>query len=190
LEDLKQEVVLDISQLILDITGIFDPTPVSDGSNALICLARGNWIGAAISAVGIIHYIGDVTKTAKLPRYLESVRKTVKVAHMDPQWALTLRELFFKLKKTLDDIDGAGVDKFPDSAAKYLKEIREEIDEFLTREKTAPSAKTNPSGSKAHKGGSSSDKGKSVSAEPAHTPTTEQTKWRRIRTGTALPGLQ
>ncbi|MGD8594314.1 MAG: DUF6531 domain-containing protein, partial [Gammaproteobacteria bacterium] len=170
LEDLKSEVVLDMSQLVLDITGIFDPTPVSDGSNALISLARGNWFDAAISAVSIIPYIGDVAKTAKLPRYLESVRKAVKVSHMDPQWASTLRELFFKLKKTLDDIYEAGADKLPDSAAKYLKEIREEINEFLTREKTAPGAKNNPSANKASKGGSNADKGKPVSAEPAHTP--------------------
>ena len=142
LEGLKNEVVWDIAQLILDITGIFDPTPVSDGSSALISLARGRWFDAMISAVSIVPYVGDLAKTAKLPRYLESVRKAVKIAHSDPQWALTLRELFLKLKKTLDEIYSGGADKLPDSASKYLKQLKEEIDEFLTREKTAPQAKS------------------------------------------------
>lgn len=98
-EQAKRTLAMDIGQLILDITGIFDPTPASDGVNALISLGRGNWFDAVVSAVSIIPYAGDLAKAAKLPRYIKSVRKAIHIAKIDPKWAKALRELFLKLKQ-------------------------------------------------------------------------------------------
>ena len=166
LDSLKSEVVWDVSQMILDFTGIFDPTPVSDGSSALISLARGRWFDAVVSAVSLVPYVGDLAKTAKLPRYLESVRKAIKVASVDAKWGMNLRELFVKLKVTLDKVYDAGVDTLPVSAVKNLKQLKNEIDEFLSRTKTAPNAKSSKSNSRAS--GASEDR--VVSDEPTHTP--------------------
>ena len=166
LESLKSEVVWDVTQMILDITGIFDPTPVSDGSSAAISLARGRWFDAFISAVSIVPYVGDLAKTAKLPRYLESVRKAIKIASRDSEWAVGLRELFTKLKIALDKVYEVGVDSLPESAVKYLKQLRDEIDEFLTRAKTAPGAKSGKTSSN----GASASEGKIGSTEPSQTP--------------------
>lgn len=51
--------LLDKFQTALDIIGLFDPTPLSDGLNAAIHLARGNYAQAALSAVSMIPYAGD-----------------------------------------------------------------------------------------------------------------------------------
>ncbi|MDO5088132.1 MAG: hypothetical protein Q4D74_11090, partial [Comamonadaceae bacterium] len=56
------ELALDLTQIGLDIVGIFDPTPISDGSNALISLFRGDFLGAGLSAVSMIPYVGDAAK--------------------------------------------------------------------------------------------------------------------------------
>lgn len=41
----QSEVAIDILQLTLDLAGIVDPTPRSDGASALVSIARGVWMG-------------------------------------------------------------------------------------------------------------------------------------------------
>ncbi len=91
LEAEKKEIALDICQFILDMTGIIDPTPASDGTNAIISLGRGRWIDAVISVVSIAPYIGDFAKLGKLPRYLASIRKAIRIAKTDAQWSIALK---------------------------------------------------------------------------------------------------
>ena len=62
----------DVTQIALDIVGLVDPTPISDGVNGLISLGRGDWLGAGISAVSMIPYVGDAAKLGKLGRYAEN----------------------------------------------------------------------------------------------------------------------
>lgn len=130
-EQAKRALAMDIGQLILDITGIFDPSPISDGTNLLISLARRNWVDAVASAVSIVPYIGDLSKTAKLPRYIKSVREAIRIAKFDPKWANALRTLFTKLKKVLDECTNLAVDLLPDAAKKQLIELKNEVDKFL-----------------------------------------------------------
>jgi hypothetical protein len=130
-EDLKSELALDIGQLILDITGILDPTPISDGTNALLSLARGRWFDAAINAVSIVPYLGDLAKTAKLPHYLETIHKAVRIAGTDRKWAAALRKLFLKLKIVLDKGLKAAAGKLPDAARRQLTALKKEVDDFL-----------------------------------------------------------
>jgi hypothetical protein len=127
----KRELAFDISQLILDITGILDPTPVSDGANTLLSLARGNWFDAVVSAVSMVPFVGDLAKMAKLPKYVDSVRGAVIVAKTDPRWAAHLRELFRKLKVAIDKCWVAGADTLPDTSRRQLKALKDEVDSFL-----------------------------------------------------------
>ena len=55
-----RELALDLVQLSLDLAGIVDPTPISDGSGALLALARGLWLDSAISGVSMVPYVGDL----------------------------------------------------------------------------------------------------------------------------------
>lgn len=45
--------------LTADITGILDPTPISDGVSGVISLGKGDFSGAALSAVSMVPYFGD-----------------------------------------------------------------------------------------------------------------------------------
>jgi hypothetical protein len=55
----------DIGHTALDVLGTFDPTPLSDGINAAWYLAEGDKVNAAISAAGMIPYVGDAAKVGK-----------------------------------------------------------------------------------------------------------------------------
>jgi len=51
-----------------DIVGIFDPTPVSDGVGAVLSLAQGDILGAGLSIMGMIPYVGDLGKIGKIAK--------------------------------------------------------------------------------------------------------------------------
>jgi hypothetical protein len=167
-EQAKRALAMDIGQLVLDITGIIDPTPISDGANFLISLARRNWVDAVASAVSIVPYIGDLAKTAKLPRYIRSVRKAIDIARFDFRWARALRELFAKLKQVLDECSKLADDLLPDAAIKQLKALKDEIDNFLSM-KGGTTGK--PSGSGKKTGSQSSSTTKSQSKSDSSKPT-------------------
>ena len=57
--------IIDKFHAILDVIGVFDPTPISDGLNSIIYLAEGDFVNAAISAASIVPYIGDGAKAGK-----------------------------------------------------------------------------------------------------------------------------
>ena len=57
---------LDGIHTMLDAVGVVDPFGISDGINALIYLGQGDFKNAGISALGIVPYIGDTAKGARL----------------------------------------------------------------------------------------------------------------------------
>ncbi len=67
---LKQEATsmtkLEYATISADIVGIFDPTPASDGVGAVLSLAQGDILGAGLSIVGMIPYVGDLGKIGKI----------------------------------------------------------------------------------------------------------------------------
>jgi RHS repeat-associated protein len=70
----------------LDAVGVFDPTGIADGINALTYVVQGQWGNAGLSAAGIIPYIGDLgkvgkygTKGLKAADKVNDVRKAVSV---------------------------------------------------------------------------------------------------------------
>lgn len=71
-EELEPEGGMDpkaIAALIADITGIFDPTPISDGVAAGIDLSDGDVAGAGLSLLSMVPYLGDaVAKPVKFVR--------------------------------------------------------------------------------------------------------------------------
>lgn len=74
LKDLTQSREWEIAQGAVDAAGIVDPTPISDGISAVMSVAKGDWIGAGLSAVSMIPYLGDaVAKTAKGARALKKL---------------------------------------------------------------------------------------------------------------------
>ena len=77
----KQLSPVDYASVVTDITGIFDPTPISDGAGFLLSAAQGDALGAALSLVGIAPYAGD------------ALAKPLKIAKKAPQTAKALEAL-------------------------------------------------------------------------------------------------
>lgn len=69
-DTLKQEATslkpAEYAQLTADIAGIFDPSPISDTAGLGLSLWNGDWLGAGISVVGYVPYLGDTLKPVKI----------------------------------------------------------------------------------------------------------------------------
>ena len=61
----------------LDIVGVFEPTPFADMASAGIEAKNGNWIGAALSGLGTVPYIGDLGKTGKIPKHVKTIENAI-----------------------------------------------------------------------------------------------------------------
>jgi hypothetical protein len=59
-----------IATMALDLAGIFDPTPVSDGLSGLVSLFRGEWAQAGLSVAAMVPWIGDTGKVLKFGKQL------------------------------------------------------------------------------------------------------------------------
>ena len=113
-QEIDADLALDLAQIGLDIAGIFDPTPISDGANTLISLGRGDWLGAGLSAVSMIPYVGDAAKLGKLGKYAQTVAKAIG-----------------------DAIAKLPLDKLPESARKQLTTLNELTGIFAKESDTA-----------------------------------------------------
>lgn len=121
------ELALDVTQMALDIAGLVDPTPISDGANGLISLARGDWLGAGISAVSMIPYVGDAAKLGKLGRYAETLANAVDLAKANPAIAQQLGPAMEKLREAFGHIP---LDKLPQPMREALEPIKTKLDDF------------------------------------------------------------
>jgi hypothetical protein len=124
----QKSLALDVTQLGLDIVGIFEPTPFADGANTLISLGRGDWFGAITSAAGIIPYVGDAAKLGKLGKWAETVAKAVDMAATNPAFRKAIEPA---LRKIVDAIDSVGLSRLPDSVRGPLSAIKSKIDNLL-----------------------------------------------------------
>lgn len=123
---------LDIAQAILDLVGIFDPTGAADGVNFCISVARGNYFDAAVSAMGLVPYIGDLGKLirskkfsialGKLQEYEKQPEKMEKLIDAAP-------ELESALDWALDNIKKGGRIEAEDY--KKREKLREGIEKLV-----------------------------------------------------------
>jgi RHS repeat-associated protein len=66
-----------VLQAGLDLAGIADPTGIADGINAGLSLKNGDWLGAGISALGIIPLVGDLAKVGKVEKDVKVIKNAV-----------------------------------------------------------------------------------------------------------------
>lgn len=118
-----REVSFDLLELALDLAGIADPTPVSDGASALLSIARGQWLDAAISGASMVPYIGDLAKTGKLPKYLKSLEKAVALAGRSEKVAQAITPAMRKIRQALEFL--------PRGANHVVDRMRDTVDAFL-----------------------------------------------------------
>lgn len=137
--------IADLTQMALDLTGIVDPTPVSDGTNLVISLGRGagelfsgNWskagdhgLNAVLSGVGIVPYVGDVAKLGKLGKWAETVTKAVDAAINNSAARQALEPALKKLHDAIGTIPEAVWKKMPDEVRSKLEGIKSKLDELF-----------------------------------------------------------
>lgn len=127
IEAQKKELALDLVQIGLTLTGIVDPTPISDGLDGLISVFRGDWLGAGISAVSMIPYIGDAAKLGKLGAIGRTIERAVDLAKMDFAYAKTIAPALEKIRGALDQIP---LDSLPKPARDAIEGMKTKIDEL------------------------------------------------------------
>ena len=124
----EKALILDVTQMGLDIVGIFDPTPISDGVNTVISLGRGDWFGAITSAVGIIPFIGDAAKLGKLGKWAKTVSEAVDLAAKNPAFRKAIEPT---LRKISEAVGSVGINRLPDSVRGPLSAMKTKIDNLL-----------------------------------------------------------
>lgn len=130
LTDAQKELALDLTQMGLDVAGLFDPTPISDGANGIVSLLRGDWLGAGISAVSMIPYVGDAAKLGKLGKWGETVMKAVELAKTDSAFAGAVTPALTKISDAIGAAPQAVLDALPQSARDALLGMKRQIDDL------------------------------------------------------------
>ena len=141
----QYELAVDVVQFALDIAGIVDPTGTADAMSGLISLGRGKWLDAAISGISMVPYIGDLAKTAKLPRYVKSIAEAIRLGCKDHKFAGHLKPGLEKLKAALDKVP---VGDLPASAQAQIRKIKTDIETFLKRRMYNPNPKHEMAGAR------------------------------------------
>ena len=135
----KRELMLDLGQMVLDIIGIVDPTPISDGANGITSLFRGDFLGAGISALGMLPYVGDLAKVGKLGKYVRTMGRIVDIARTDARFAEAVRPMLTRLRGALDRVP---FDSLPEAARRPLQELKGKVDEFFAPRPAATNSDT------------------------------------------------
>ena len=128
----QKELALDLTQMGLDVAGLFDPTPISDGANGIISLFRGDWLGAGISAISMIPYLGDAAKLGKLGHWGKTVMNAVEIAKTDSTFAQAIRPALSKISDAIGAAPNAILDRLPQSARDTLSGMKRQIDELYS----------------------------------------------------------
>jgi hypothetical protein len=124
----EQELLLDLLQLSLDLVGIIEPTPFADGTNVGISLYRKDLLGAALSGLGIIPYLGDLAKVGKLPRYVQKLERAIDLAKVNPAF----RARFEPLARSLQDLLASiPTEKLAAQIQGWIDTLRRPLDRFL-----------------------------------------------------------
>ncbi|HEY0172495.1 MAG TPA: hypothetical protein VGB98_15845 [Pyrinomonadaceae bacterium] len=135
----ERALALDLTQMGLDIAGILDPTPISDGTNGVISLFRGDLLGAGISVVGFIPYLGDLAKLGKVKKWAEVVGRVVDMARTNARFAEFVRFGMQKIKGLLDRIP---LDRLPGAMREAVEKLKAKVDEFFNGPAPTPGGST------------------------------------------------
>jgi hypothetical protein len=118
------EIAVDGAQLVLDVTGIVDPTPISDGANALVSLFRGDFKDAAISAAAILP-MGDALKGGRIAERFGSL---ITKAANSPAARTVLEPIVGKLGDLLGEVP---IDSLPAPVRSMVESLKSKVDDYL-----------------------------------------------------------
>jgi hypothetical protein len=145
----RTDLALDVTQIALDIVGIFEPTPFADLANTAISLGRGDLLGAGLSVLGVAPYIGDAAKLGKLGKWAKTVSNAVELAKTDAAFAKAVRPALEQLQSAIRSIPEGAMNALPNTAKQQLNRMARQIDEALgtgTRSPAFTPSRTAPTG--------------------------------------------
>ena len=139
------ELGLDLTQLALDITGIIEPTPFSDGGNTVISAGRaigslfsgdfgaagGHAVNGVLSAAGMLPYLGDAAKAGKVGKWAQTVSDAVSAVATNPALRGALEPALRQVKNAVDAIPQGAIDALPSSARDAIGRMKGQLDEFF-----------------------------------------------------------
>lgn len=120
----QRAIVLDVTQFTLDIVGIFEPTPFADSTNAMISIGRGDWIGAGISAISVVPYVGDLAKAGKFSRYVVSFEKMMQQVKTDGKFSVYMAPVLSNLRTMMVKLD---IGMVPSAARQAVLKVRQTL---------------------------------------------------------------
>lgn len=122
------DTLLDLTQMGLDLVGLFDPTPASDGTNTIISAGRGQWGDMGINAVSMIPYLGDLAKLGKLGKYPKQIAKAIALARKNIKAGKAIKPVMKELRRVLKRVP---LEKLPKQIRKPLEELKTKVDNFF-----------------------------------------------------------
>jgi hypothetical protein len=94
----NREIAWEAAKAAADVAGLADPTPVSDVISGGMSLAEGDWLGAGLSLISVVPYLGDA---------LAKPAKAAKAAAKGAKLAAKLEKAAAKLKKAKEAAEAA-----------------------------------------------------------------------------------
>lgn len=128
MERIRNEMLLDLGQMGLDIAGIFDPTGVVDGGNAIGYLLRGKIGDAILTGVGIVPLLGDLAKAGKLGKFGRLLSNVVDMAKFSPEFARAAEAALGKLRDVFKSIP---LDSLPAPVREFVENTTKKLDDFF-----------------------------------------------------------
>ncbi len=131
LDDLTPEdraAMIGVLQTVLDIVGIFEPTPFCDLGSGYFSYEQSDWWGVVFSGVAVIPWAGDVAKILRIGKWLDRINDALRVAKNSEKFRDMLRPLMKKLDEVLAEVP---LDDMPDAAGNAIKQVRKKLDEFF-----------------------------------------------------------
>ena len=113
----------------LDIVGIFDPTPVSDGLNTVTSVVRGKWLDAGLSAVSMVPYIGDLAKAGKLGSWAKTIDDVISMAAKNPDFAKAVDPVLDRIHDAIDSLPSG----LPDGVEDTLGAVKSKVSVRIRR---------------------------------------------------------
>ena len=96
-----------------------------------MCAAAGDFFGAGLSGIGVLPYLGDAAKLAKIPKWIKTVQKAAKVGKTSKAVRKIALPVF---ERALEGMKKIPKDKVPDAVweniVKFKKALRKSIDEL------------------------------------------------------------
>jgi hypothetical protein len=142
LSDLQKELAWELSVTAVNVAGIVDPTPISDGISMAMSLKEGDLIGAGLSLISMVPYVGDAlskgamgARTAKkivnLQKRIAAVTAKIGKLRRRVQNVALVRNTVSRAKKALNlkprAVRKCGRKPWPTSNAKKLLNDLQEL---------------------------------------------------------------